>query len=178
MQKLLPSSQSLYYAEAASAPTVAGAGHAGQGYSPSHAVIIQNLEDDFSPKDELDYVNYLKLILGREDLPTKVSPSLVELTSNKRYSPDSAVERVVIAFIPFAAAHDVHPPPRRRSTSRRVGRRSSSRGSCCRMRSSRRSSCSSLPPYLPARSHACTNSSRPTPTKARSCTSSAESSRR
>lgn len=31
----------------------------------------------------------------------------MELTSNKRYSPDNAVERVVIAFIPYAAAHDV-----------------------------------------------------------------------
>jgi hypothetical protein len=52
-------------------------------------VVIQNLNDDFTPKDELDYVNYLKLILGRQDVSTKLSDSLVELTSNKRYSSEN-----------------------------------------------------------------------------------------
>ena len=103
-------SPSYYYAQGTPPIITAGPGSPFQGYPSLHSVIIQNLEDDFSPKDELDYVNYLKLILGREDLPTSISSSLVELTSNKRYSPDNAVERVVIAFIPFAAAYDVPLP--------------------------------------------------------------------
>lgn len=30
-----------------------------------YAVLIENLGDDFWPKNEMDYVNYIKLILGR-----------------------------------------------------------------------------------------------------------------
>ena len=45
----------------------------------------------------------MKLILGRQDVSSKLSDSLAELTSNKRYSHENSVERVVIAFVPFAA---------------------------------------------------------------------------
>jgi hypothetical protein len=90
-------------------------------------VVIQNLNDDFTPKDELDYVNYLKLILGRQDVSTKLSDSLVELTSNKRYSSENSVRRVVIAFVPFASDDDVAHSPYRNNTNLKVQRRLSSR---------------------------------------------------
>lgn len=90
-------------------------------------MVIQNLDDNFTPKDELDYVNYLKLILGRQDVSTKLSDSLVELTSNKRYSSQNSVERVVIAFVPFASDDDVAHLPYRNNTNLKVLRKLSSR---------------------------------------------------
>lgn len=70
-------------------------------------VTIQNLNDNFTPKDELDYVNYLKLILGRHDESTKVSEPLVQIAADKKYSDEKVVQRVVIAFIPNASEKDV-----------------------------------------------------------------------
>lgn len=36
-------------------------------------VVIENLEGSFEPRNELDYVNYLKLILGRQDSATIIT---------------------------------------------------------------------------------------------------------
>lgn len=43
-----------------------------------HTVTIQNTRTDFTPKDELEYVNYLKIIMGRHDEATTLSPALLE----------------------------------------------------------------------------------------------------
>eukprot|EP00178_Gracilaria_changii_P024458 TRINITY_DN73715_c0_g1_i1.p1 TRINITY_DN73715_c0_g1~~TRINITY_DN73715_c0_g1_i1.p1 ORF type:complete len:101 (+),score=2.93 TRINITY_DN73715_c0_g1_i1:90-392(+) len=41
-------------------------------------ITIQNTRTDFTPKDELEYVNYLKIIMGRHDEATTLSPALLE----------------------------------------------------------------------------------------------------
>lgn len=120
-------------------------------------MVIQNLDDNFTPKDELDYVNYLKLILGRQDVSTKLSDSLVELTSNKRYSSQNSVERVVIAFVPFASDDDVAHLPYRNNTNLKVLRKLSSRVASYRSWSSRLRNYSSSRTCLRARSEESTN---------------------
>jgi hypothetical protein len=69
--------------------------------------VIQNIADSFTPKDEFDYVNYLKLILGRQDESSKLSENLVQLATENRYSLGNSVERVVLAFIPYSTNEDV-----------------------------------------------------------------------
>lgn len=130
------------------------------GYFFSDWVVIQNLNDDFTPKDELDYVNYLKLILGRQDVSTKLSDSLVELTSNKRYSSENSVRRVVIAFVPFASDDDVAHSPYRNNTNLKVQRRLSSRVGSYRNWFSRPRNYSSLRTCLQERNEESTNWSR------------------
>jgi hypothetical protein len=40
---------------------------ASKGNSLPHLVTIANLAHDYQPLDELDYVNYLKMIMARND---------------------------------------------------------------------------------------------------------------
>jgi hypothetical protein len=56
----------------------------------------------------MDYVNYLKLILGRNDESTTISAGLSELAARERPSLANAISRIVLAFIPYASKEDVH----------------------------------------------------------------------
>ena len=44
------------------------------------------MDKDFTPVDELDYVNYLKIILGRHDESTTLSSGLMEFVNKNRPS--------------------------------------------------------------------------------------------
>ena len=70
-----------------------------------YTVTIDNFDDGFYPRNELDYVNYLKLILDRQDLATVISDELVKIAATKKEK--YAIDLVVIAFVPYATEKNV-----------------------------------------------------------------------
>lgn len=76
--------------------------HLGQRYHTKDVVTIDGLHPEFIPSDELEYVNYLKLILGRHDESTSLSPAFTELASKIRPSFANALDQVALVFVPYA----------------------------------------------------------------------------
>jgi hypothetical protein len=60
---------------------------------------------DFAPQDELEYANFLKLILGRHDESTSLSPALTQFAAQYRPSLANALEQVALVFMPLPAVH-------------------------------------------------------------------------
>ena len=75
---------------------------------PCYSVTVHNIGIDFQPTDELEYVNLLKIMLGRHDEATTLSPSLAELVKNNRNSLSHSYDRAMLAFMPFPSEEDVH----------------------------------------------------------------------
>jgi len=67
---------------------------------PSHkTVTIQNTRTEFTPQDELEYINYLKVIMGRHDEATTLSPALQEFAREHRPSLANAPDHIMLAFM-------------------------------------------------------------------------------
>ena len=64
-----------------------------------HTVTIQNTRTDFTPQNELEYVNYLKIIMGRHDEATILSPALLEFAKEHRPSLVNAPDHIMLAFM-------------------------------------------------------------------------------
>ena len=62
-------------------------------------VTLQNLSFNFTPENELEYVNYLKIMPGRSDQPTKPSEAIQLFMSINNISDDKIVEKVVLVFM-------------------------------------------------------------------------------
>lgn len=70
-----------------------------KGKSCLHTVTIQNTRTDFTPQSELEYVNYLKIIMGRHDEATTLSPALIEFAKEHRPSLANAPDHIMLAFM-------------------------------------------------------------------------------
>jgi hypothetical protein len=78
-----------------------------QRYKHYEIVIISNLDYNYIPIDELDYVNYLKYLLGRNDESNIISNGLSSLVSEHRLSLVNSVKRVVLVFTELVNKDDV-----------------------------------------------------------------------
>lgn len=69
----------------------------------SNIVTLQNLSYNFIPQNEIDYVNYLKIILGRSDQPTKPSETIQSFVSANHINEENVVDKVVLVFMNASA---------------------------------------------------------------------------
>ena len=72
---------------------------AAKGTNHTHTVTIQNTRTDFAPQNELEYINYLKIIMGRHDEATILSPALIEFAKEHRPSLANAPDHIMLAFM-------------------------------------------------------------------------------
>lgn len=65
----------------------------------TNIVTLQNLNYNFIPENELDYVNYLKIMLGRSDKPTKPSEAIQSFINVNDINEEKIVEKIVLVFM-------------------------------------------------------------------------------
>lgn len=70
-----------------------------KGWLLTNIVTLQNLNYNFIPENELDYVNYLKIMLGRSDKPTKPSEAIQSFISVNDINEEKIVEKIVLVFM-------------------------------------------------------------------------------
>ena len=63
--------------------------------------------NEFQPTNELDYVNYLKIIMGRHDEGKRLSPALTEFVKNYRPSLAHSPDNIMLCFMQTPPESDV-----------------------------------------------------------------------
>lgn len=64
------------------------------------SVSVRNIVGGFSPVDEREYVDFLRVVMGRMEEAMDLTPKLRQFVREYRPSVGNAKERVVIGFIP------------------------------------------------------------------------------
>jgi hypothetical protein len=68
-------------------------------------VTLQNLSYNFTPVSELEYVNYLKIMLDRTDKPTNPSEAIQSFITRNHNNDGMYVEKIVLVFMNTSLSH-------------------------------------------------------------------------